>query len=252
MYHELQRDGHSLCRPEGGYTRYVASEKAFRGHLQALKSTGFTGVSVGKGLTDGPERRVVITFDDGCETDLIVAAPLLKEHMFSATFYVVSGWVGKPGFLTTVQLRELASMGFEIGSHSRSHAFLSDLSPQQIQAEIDGSKRELEQILGQPVRHFSCPGGRSNQFVKDEVKAAGYESLALSAVGLNLRAADKFALSRVAVTANTTAETIIDWSEGKRLLRMQARSTLLDFGKRILGNNLYEKVRDSVMGSEWL
>ena len=44
-------------------------------------------------------RSVCITFDDGCETDLIAAAPVLRESGFSATFYLTAGFLGTPGYL---------------------------------------------------------------------------------------------------------------------------------------------------------
>ena len=57
-----------------------------------------------RGLADNvvspaPKKLVVLTFDDGNISDLATAAPILKTHGFGATFYITSGWVGKPGRL---------------------------------------------------------------------------------------------------------------------------------------------------------
>ena len=76
-------------------------------HVKSLTARGWSGWSVGQALQGVAGSGVVITFDDGCETDLLMAGPLLHEHGMGATFYVTTGFVGKKGYLTVQQLREL-------------------------------------------------------------------------------------------------------------------------------------------------
>ena len=73
-------------------------------------------------------KTVCITFDDGCETDLLAAAPILKEFGFGATFYITVGFLGKPGYLSEAQVRNLSALGFEIGCHSLTHPYLPTLT----------------------------------------------------------------------------------------------------------------------------
>src|SRR5579862_2457219 len=167
MYHELEIPGRPLCRWEAGYSRYVLPENNFRAHVDWLQQEKRRGLSVTEALAfgsaDAPEQNcVAITFDDGCETDLIVAAPVLKEAGFKATFYVTVGFLGQPGRMDEKQLRELSALGFEIGCHSMTHAYLTDLDDAGMRREILDAKAHLEQILGKPVEHFSWPGGRYN------------------------------------------------------------------------------------------
>src|SRR3954469_20605087 len=94
MYHEIEAAGRALCDAEPGYVRYVVSQAAFRNQLRQLRADGYGGLSVGQWLAGnqaGPA--AVITFDDGCETDALIAAPLLAEAGFKATFYVIAGRV---------------------------------------------------------------------------------------------------------------------------------------------------------------
>src|SRR6185503_11688171 len=116
MYHEIERAGRELCERDQGYVRYVVSESAFREHLARLQASGFRGVSVSQALawSDDDNRSIAITFDDGCETDLLIAAPLLKAANFNATFYTIAGRIGTRGYLSRTQLRELSESGFEI------------------------------------------------------------------------------------------------------------------------------------------
>ena len=75
-----------------------------------------------------PDRLVVFTFDDGCASHATVAAPILKKHGFSGTFYVSDAYLfreRKDWYLTWPQIRAMAEDGFEIGNHTRGHGQLS-------------------------------------------------------------------------------------------------------------------------------
>ena len=254
MYHELGVEGRPTVEPAPGYVRYVVRAEAFREHLAALAREGFRAVSVGEALGgDGSEagasgRRVVVTFDDGCETDLTLAAPLLREAGAGATFYVVSGFTGRRGYMTAAQLRELADMGFEVGSHSKSHALLSDLSDARLRAEVFESKDELEQTTGRPVAHFSCPGGRWDERVVSAAREAGYESVATSRVGANAAGADRFRLARVAVMRSTSSAEVARLCRGEGFFKRRAQDAALTFAKRALGNDAYQKFRAALLG----
>src|SRR5580658_774644 len=120
MYHELELAGRKLCQSEPGYVRYILPLETFRSQMEWLKQSGFRSLSVSEALCFPAERipaepGVCITFDDGCETDLIAAAPLLREFGFHATFYLTAGFLGTPGYLGDEQVRELDAQGFEIG-----------------------------------------------------------------------------------------------------------------------------------------
>jgi len=158
MYHELELPGRALCQSAPGYTRYILKAGDFRAQMAWLKDASWRGFSVSTALDFPAEPGVAITFDDGCETDLITVAPLLKEFEFEATFYVTTGLLGTPGYLSPQQLQELSRLGFEIGCHSMTHAYLSDLSESALHREIMQAKEHLEQILSKPIGHFSCPG----------------------------------------------------------------------------------------------
>lgn len=255
MYHELETAGRPLCEEGEGYARYVVGAEDFKQQLSQLRSEGLRGVSVGEALkTDEGDsvkaRRVCITFDDGCETDLLFAAPALKEAGFDATFYVTVGHLDRRGYMSESQLRELSDMGFDIGSHSMTHCYLHDLSGARVREEVAGSKARLEELTGRPVAHFSCPGGRWDSRVASFAREAGYESVATSAVGVNTRATDAYKLSRVAVTRGTSALEVLRVSRGEGLAARRARVAMLDVAKRVLGNSIYERLRTAALGGE--
>src|SRR5579885_1814653 len=82
MYHELGMPGRKPFLEEPGYTRYVVRESDFRQQLQMMKESGMRGLSVGEALagTASQEPGVVITFDDGCETDFLGGACTAKSE----------------------------------------------------------------------------------------------------------------------------------------------------------------------------
>ncbi|HEY4671650.1 MAG TPA: polysaccharide deacetylase family protein [Gemmatimonadaceae bacterium] len=258
MYHELRLRGRSLCSDKPGYTRYVIDAEDFRSQLKFLREQGASGQGVGTllerqtpppaiSVRQTPSALVGITFDDGCETDAIAAASALAETGFGATFYVVSGFVGRPGYLNETQIRDLAGHGFEIGSHTASHSYLTGLSEDNLLRELSVSKERLQQMLGRPVVHLSCPGGWWNSEVAAAAKSLGYHSVSTS----NLTAAadvDPFCLPRYAVMRNTTADQLFRWLTGRNAWRRRAKNTVLDGVKRVVGIPMYYRLRGRLLG----
>jgi len=249
MYHELGLPGRQLCEGGEAYLRYVVTDSDFRMQVSALRELGWSGRNVTQGLGGELEQQpgVVITFDDGCETDLTVSAPTLAGAGFQATFYVLSGSVGCQGYLSPAQLRELSSSGFEIGSHSVTHRLLTDLNRDELRAELVDSKKKLEDLTGKSVDHFSCPKGRWSWRIVDIARKAGYRSVATSRIGVNRPGGSPFSLTRVPILRRTSLEEFRRLVQGKGLLLRRARASALALAKRSLGNRIYEKVRSSVL-----
>ena len=157
------------------------SVSRFKEIITYLSATGRQGVSIG-GLVN--EKDIALTFDDGWRSFYRQAFPVLRKFGFSATVFLVSGYVGRKSswdyqqkeHLTWNELKELSRQGIEIGSHSVSHTDLRHLDQARLEYEISGSRKMLEDKLGVKVRYFSYPFGRYDKRVIDAVKAAGYEN----------------------------------------------------------------------------
>jgi peptidoglycan/xylan/chitin deacetylase (PgdA/CDA1 family) len=254
MYHELRLPERELCDDEQGYARYVVAATDFRDQLAHLRANGFAGLSVTEALAQPGGQQVpdgiCLTFDDGCETDLKVAAPELQAHNFKATFYVTFAHLERRGYLTRKQLRELSDQGFEIGCHSMNHVYLTDLPLEELRTEVAESKDRLEQITGKRVAHFSCPGGRWDNRIARVAEEAGYASVATSRIGVNAPEADRFCLSRVAVTHGIQMTEFARLCRGQGLKLRHARSAMLGSAKRVLGNSVYEKFRSLILNRD--
>jgi peptidoglycan/xylan/chitin deacetylase (PgdA/CDA1 family) len=250
MYHELSLLNRALRHREPGYTRYVVSASDFRSHMEELAHQCWRATNVSHAMQSFNGKTVCVTFDDGCETDLLAAAPILKEFGFGATFYVTVGFLGKPGYLSEAKVRNLSALGFEIGCHSLTHPYLTDIEDRRLQDETAGAKDRLEQITGGSVEHFSCPGGRWDRRVIEAVKIAKFRTMATSRTGLNFASTDPFRLTRIAVLNGTSVEVFRRECRGQGLFRARLKERAREAARHVLGNSTYDSLRSLILGRE--
>jgi peptidoglycan/xylan/chitin deacetylase (PgdA/CDA1 family) len=109
-------------------------------------------------------------------------------------------------YLTSEQLRDLASFDFEIGNHTYTHMHCRSLSAEEFGLEVDRNKSELEALSGTKVRSFSQPYGSSADLTRDlaeHLERSGHQAVFLSESSANLRGADRFHLDRVSTRAES-------------------------------------------------
>jgi peptidoglycan/xylan/chitin deacetylase (PgdA/CDA1 family) len=246
MYHEIGLPGRAAADAAPGYMRYVVGHDAFGAQLRRMRALGLEGTDV-DGALEARDSAVAITFDDGCETDLIAAAPLLAELGMRATFYITVGFLGRRGFLSRSQLRELADGGWSIGAHGMTHRFLTDLPPEEVRVELLESKDRLEQTSGHGVHHFSCPGGRWDPASKDMAAAAGYRSVATSRPRVWRPADGPWSIGRFAITRGLDDAQFTRIATGRGLPIRRFRDNVLRVAKGILGNDGYDRMRDRIL-----
>ena len=116
-------------------------------------------------------RIVTTSWDDGDDADLKLA-DFLRSKRIQGTFYVPINYQARP--LDPCRLKDLSSIGFEIGAHGYSHRPLSRLTPAELDEEIAPCKPILEDIIGREVRMFCYPRGRYNTRVIRALQDAGY------------------------------------------------------------------------------
>lgn len=195
MYHVIGDGPNSL---------YV-SVTDFRAQMEYLERSGYQAVTmqqVYEALAKGaplPRRAVAITFDDGYESHYSAAFAILKQHHFLGTFYVITSFIGRQGYLSAGQILEMDRAGMEIDAHTRTHVDLTTLSPDRLTAEVAGSKDDLERLLGHEVSGFCYPAGRFTDAVVKAVAAAGYRDATTTELGLTAPGADVLRLPRVRV-----------------------------------------------------
>jgi peptidoglycan/xylan/chitin deacetylase (PgdA/CDA1 family) len=117
---------------------------------------------------------VRITFDDGNASDLHHGLPALRERGLTATFFVVAGRLGEPGFLDADDVRTLAAEGMTIGCHGMRHRPWRGLDTRALQEELVTAKGVLEDVVGQPVIEAACPFGSYDRRVLAALRRSGY------------------------------------------------------------------------------
>lgn len=250
MYHELELPGRKLCQSEPGYVRYILPVEAFREQMVWIKESGWRGLNVSGALRYPPGPSICITFDDGCETDLIAAAPVLRECGFNATFYLTAGFLGTPGYLNAGQVRDLDAQGFQIGCHSMTHRYLSDLAEPDLKREIVDAKQRIEAIVGHPIQHFSCPGGRYDPRTLQIARQAGFGSVANSQFHSNSAVTSPYELGRVAMLRGLTLERFSTICRGRGLWKKRLQHQARHAAQRLLGNARYDRLRAIMLGKK--
>jgi peptidoglycan/xylan/chitin deacetylase (PgdA/CDA1 family) len=120
---------------------------------------------------------IVITFDDGNVSDFEIALPALLQRGMRAVFFICSGRIGEPGFLSAAQVRELDLNGMSIGSHGVDHRPWRTLKRAELEREVKVSRSTLEEICRKPVDMAACPFGSYDRRVLGILKEAGYRTV---------------------------------------------------------------------------
>jgi peptidoglycan/xylan/chitin deacetylase (PgdA/CDA1 family) len=177
-YHDVvEHQNHHRSGFPGPWAQiYKLEPDEFARHLEAIrraignKAVGPTVAGEGDGIC--------LTFDDGGVSAYRPVAPMLERHGWRGHFFVTTDWIGKPGFLTDEQLRELDRRGHVIGSHSCSHPTrMAHLPWAEMLREWTESTSRLAQIVGHAVTVASVPGGYYSLRVAKAAAQAGIRTL---------------------------------------------------------------------------
>src|SRR2546423_4904144 len=112
-------------------------------------------------------RRLVITFDDGYADNFHFAAAELRRRGLPACFFIPTAFVGtdhvawwdaessiRSEWVTWDEVRTLHAQGFELGSHTLTHADCGQLRGAEAVREIAGSKAQLEAAIATRIESF--------------------------------------------------------------------------------------------------
>lgn len=206
---------HSVAQQHAGQTgeqrELDVDSSAFRQQMDLLARGHHTVVSFADlvdalvGRAELPAGAVVITFDDGWKDQFTQAFPILKEHGYTATFFVYTDAISNgPAFMTWDDLRTLQQAGMTIGSHSRTHPMLT-VRGVALTEEIDGSRQDIMRHLGTEPEFFAYPYGDWNRHIADVVQTAGYIGARGMGDGPVNKSSDRFAIKSILATEDMQA-----------------------------------------------
>jgi peptidoglycan/xylan/chitin deacetylase (PgdA/CDA1 family) len=125
---------------------------------------------------------------------------LIAELLGKPSYWFESDGRATPPLMSAERVRQLRGEGVDFGSHSASHAKLATLETPAIHAEVTRSKALLEDVLGEPVKHFCYPFGSHDRRAVDAVAEAGYASATTCVRAPASRADDPLTLPRKAIS----------------------------------------------------
>ena len=199
---------HHVSPAEEGNAVNVTPER-FRAQMDFIKKHGYEVITsyeyariMGGPKKNQSQKQVLLTFDDGYDNNYNYAYPVLKDHGFPAVIFVVVNKLGRKGYLTSAQVKEMQNNGIVIASHTLNEKYAPALSRARLVQELCGSKEKLEKITGWPVEFFAyCSGGYNIQAQKI-LKDAGYLIAFTTNRGYDKSPAndDPFAVRRIKVT----------------------------------------------------
>ncbi len=239
MYHHV-----AALKLLGGHGPFVVSPAAFQQQLDAIEARGLEVITMGD-LLRAPSHslrtQVVITFDDCPRALFDFAVPELERRGWKATFFAVAGKVGGYNDWDTLagaarvplmdwsQLRQLASLGHEIGAHGVSHVSFRRSAPARVRGEMFSARDTLQCRIGVSVTALAYPFGETPDGYSSLCGDAGYEgaccifSMSDSVLG------DRFAIRRILVS-----ERDIGWRMRVKLSRAYLRARALIVDRRAL------------------
>jgi peptidoglycan/xylan/chitin deacetylase (PgdA/CDA1 family) len=193
--------------PGAAYPELWVPPARFAAEIRLLAHAGYRGVTLDRVLAAWrsgdplPRHPIVVTFDDGYESQVRAGFPVLRRHGWPAVLNIELKNIGSQG-VPLVQIRGLAAAGWEIDSHTIHHLDLTTLDATGLHTEIADSRTRLIGLLQRPVDAFCYPAGRTDAAAEAAVRAAGYRAATTEQPGLARPDADHMALPRLRVPAS--------------------------------------------------
>ncbi len=215
MYHLV------AAAPAGtAYPGLWVPPQELKAHVAALGDAGFVGVTLGEVWDawhgDGklPARPVVLSFDDGDISQVLGGAPVLKDAGWPGVLNLTVNHLGKGG-IPMWGAKRLIKQGWDIDSHTVSHADLTTLSGDALTRELVDSRKQIKARLGVTPRFFCYPAGRNDAASRQAVEAAGYLAATTTEPGLAARSDDPFGLPRLRVDPGQSGAAIVALAKGQ-------------------------------------
>ena len=120
------------------------------------------------------DKVAAISFDAAWgNEDTQMLIDILDKYKSHATFFVVGDWAEK----YPESVKALADAGNEVMNHSSSHAHFSQLTSEQIKADVNACNDKIEAVTGVRPTLFRCPYGEYDDHVIQAIRELGMEPI---------------------------------------------------------------------------
>ncbi len=116
------------------------------------------------------KKKILITIDDGFKSFYDEAWPYLEENKIPFILFVSTEPVGKYGYMTWDQIKEIdnSEIGY-IGHHSHTHEYLIDMTENEFIEDIEIATKIFSKKLGYVPSIFSYPFGEYSLYMKNYI-----------------------------------------------------------------------------------
>jgi peptidoglycan-N-acetylglucosamine deacetylase len=121
----------------------------------------------------GKSKALILSFDDGRTADRHLVK-LMNDYGLIGTFHLNSNKLGTNDYLTKEEIKTQYK-GHEVSGHTANHPNLTSLSKIDVIYEVLEDRKELERLMGYPIRGMSYPFGNTNDFVIEAISGLGIE-----------------------------------------------------------------------------
>lgn len=227
--------------------RYAVCCERLAGALEAVRAESFCSAAEYLRKSSGDWR--ILTFDDGLATDHDVVLPMLLRCGIRATFFVTADCIGRAGYTSAAQLREMAASGMEVASHGLTHRYLVTMPRRDAIREIRQSRETIQQMVGAEVCSFAPVGGHFRRWMLAEAAQAGYRVFATMIPGRSHQGTRLTVLRRNHVQSHHDAAYVSRLVRGDpgQLLLNRVRYSLLKLPKDLLGLPNYDAIKDLIV-----
>ena len=116
------------------------------------------------------DKKILITIDDAFSSFYDIAWPYLKEKKIPFILFVSTEAIGKKGYMTWSQIRELDDQpNAFIGNHTHAHNYLVDLKNDDFIKDINIANETFIKKIGYNPIFFSYPFGEYSNFIKNYI-----------------------------------------------------------------------------------
>ena len=171
MYHRFE---------ENKYPSTNIKNEIFSEHLKEINNLGIEFIKYKKFeeiiKIDIDKNYLLLTIDDAFESFYLNAWPILKNKKIPFILFVSTREVGKHGYMTWDQIREInkSNLG-TIGNHSHSHEYLVDWEDNKIKSDLETSIKIFKKELGYSPKIFSYPFGEYSNSLKKIVSNLNFK-----------------------------------------------------------------------------
>jgi peptidoglycan/xylan/chitin deacetylase (PgdA/CDA1 family) len=210
---------HVINPPPAGapYPGLYVPAGEFAAQMEALKAAGWHAVTLDqlraywtRGVSLGPGKPIVLSFDNGYESQYTNALPVLRRLGWAGVENIqLSGLPPSQGGLTDGQVRGLLQAGWELDTQGISHADLITLDPAELHYQVATARQILRRRYDVPVNWFCYPSGHYDATVIAAVRAAGFLGSTTVLPGWATRGEDPYRLPRLRVLGGTSPAALL-------------------------------------------